>query len=154
MRRSITDDIHSITSMARGLEKNDKRRSFVLNGAHFKTSDLLARSRRVVAANKAAFEARGIYLQRVKEAKALLDETRSVFRDLRAALWMRSGDHPEQLADYGLSPRRPTGTTSPSVLAAAADKRRATRKARHTMGKKQKKKIKGAKAAPPPSPTS
>jgi hypothetical protein len=54
------------------------------------------------------------------------------------------------LADFGFGPVKHT-EPSPAVKAAAAVKARATRAARHTMGKVQKKAITGAATAPAPA---
>ena len=47
------------------------------------------------------------------------------------------------LADFGTAPVK-HGVKSPAVKALAAERMRATRKARHTLGKRQKAKIKGS----------
>jgi hypothetical protein len=54
----------------------------------------------------------------------------------------------EVLADFGLTPVKTT-KPKPAMQVAAATKRAATRKARNTMGKKQRKSVKGAPAATP-----
>src|SRR5882672_10529993 len=53
------------------------------------------------------------------------------------------GTSPDVLADFGLHPKARTPLTVEAKTAAAA-KRKATRAARHTMGSKQKKGVKGA----------
>jgi hypothetical protein len=53
------------------------------------------------------------------------------------------GNAPDVLADFGLHPKATTPLTVEAKAAAAA-KRKATRAARHTMGAKQKKSVKGA----------
>jgi len=53
------------------------------------------------------------------------------------------GTSPDVLADFGLHPKARTPQTVEAKTAAAA-KRKATRAARHTMGAKQKKGVKGA----------
>jgi hypothetical protein len=61
------------------------------------------------------------------------------------------------LNDFGMNTPKPRGTTKVKTKAAAADKRAATRTARHTLGKVQRKAVKGAPispaASPPVSPT-
>ena len=47
------------------------------------------------------------------------------------------------LSDFGILPRKPRKALSGPEQVAKADKARATRLARHTMGKKQKRSIKG-----------
>jgi hypothetical protein len=53
------------------------------------------------------------------------------------------GNQPDTLADFGIHPKVRAPLTVEAKMAAAA-KRKATRAARHTMGAKQKKSIKGA----------
>jgi hypothetical protein len=145
MRQTIPEQIHSLTSLADGLQKNYRGRSILLGGSRHKTSDLVARCRKIVAAHGASAAALAKYLETAREAKRLYAESRGIFSDLRAYLWMSEGNHPKKLGDYGLAPRKPSGAKSVRVKAAAADKRLATRKARHTTGKRQKKQVKGAK---------
>src|SRR3979409_1544989 len=89
--------------------------------------------------------------------RALRTSVTRVLRGLREHLLNVFGDTSPALADFGLAPPKKPVTT-PEKKDAAADKMRATRAARHTMGKKQKKAIKGVvpatapEAPPPPSP--
>ena len=55
----------------------------------------------------------------------------------------RFGNSPEALNDFGLAPPKPRAPKTTEEKAVAAAKRDATRKARHTMGPKQKKDIPG-----------
>ena len=50
---------------------------------------------------------------------------------------------PDVLADFGLTPKKAKAPLTIAQQAAAAAKRAATREARHTMGTKQKKQVKG-----------
>jgi hypothetical protein len=87
---------------------------------------------------------------------AELTRTDALVSALRQVVQGMYKQTPGTLADFGLKDRK---VTKPSVetLAAAAAKSKATRAARHTMGKKQKQAIHGnvASAAPAtPSPAS
>ena len=53
------------------------------------------------------------------------------------------GNSPDVLADFGLKPKKAATPLTIEQKAAAAAKRTATRAARHTMGSKQKKSVKG-----------
>ncbi len=53
------------------------------------------------------------------------------------------GNAPDVLADFGLKPKKARTPLTISQKATAAAKRKATRAARHTMGKNQKKEVKG-----------
>jgi hypothetical protein len=65
---------------------------------------------------------------------------------------------PDALADFGLTPRKARKALTPAELVRKAEKAKATREARHTMGKRQKLAIHGSApvvAVPTaPSPTS
>ena len=69
------------------------------------------------------------------------------FRGLVYASFKDAGD----LADFGLTPRKTRAPATVEQLQVAAEKRRATRAARHTLGKRQKAAIKGV--VPPPTVT-
>jgi hypothetical protein len=61
-----------------------------------------------------------------------------------AFLRARFGDAPDALADFGLAPPKARVPPTAEQQAIAAAKRKATREARHTLGKNQKKGTKGA----------
>jgi hypothetical protein len=54
------------------------------------------------------------------------------------------GNSPETLADFGIAPRKAPTPLTAEKKAAAVLKREATRAQRHTMGKKQRKAVKGS----------
>jgi hypothetical protein len=54
------------------------------------------------------------------------------------------GNSPDVLADFGLKPKKAATAKTAEEKAAAAAKRKATRAARHVMGSKQRKAVKGA----------
>jgi hypothetical protein len=102
-------------------------------------------------------------------AKAKLEEERAQSAALLVALAAfaafvraRFGNAPDVLADFGLSPRKVRAPMTAESKAVAVVKRGATRTARHTMGSRQKKGVKGKvtatlvvtpEAASPPTPT-
>jgi hypothetical protein len=75
-----------------------------------------------------------------------------ILRGLRQYVLNVFGETSPVLADFGFTPPK-TATRTPEEKAAAAAKALATRKARGTMGSKQKKAVKGTTApvAPPPA---
>ena len=84
---------------------------------------------------------------------------RSRMVTLAAFVRVAHGNSPDVLADFGLEPRKVAAPPTIEKQAEAAAKRKATRAARHTMGKRQKKAVKGTLTtivhAPgsPPSPS-
>jgi hypothetical protein len=82
------------------------------------------------------------------QAKLVAEQTQApALRTLQAALvaFVRAtfGDAPDRLAEFGLSPRKARTPLTIEQHAVAAAKAKATRAARHTMGKRQKKDVKG-----------
>jgi len=90
----------------------------------------------------------------VQAYRALDTQVTPILRALRAYLINAHGPTSPVLADFGFSPSK-TAVKTPEVKAEAAEKALATRKARNTLGKQQKKNIKGtvSPAAPATSST-
>jgi hypothetical protein len=73
-----------------------------------------------------------------------------VIRNYQAWVVATYEGSPSTLADYGVTPRKVPAPLTAAQKAAAALKREATRAARHTMGKVQKKSVKGTAPAAVP----
>jgi hypothetical protein len=89
----------------------------------------------------------------VQASRALNKQVAPTLRGLRAYLVNTYGPTSTVLADFGFSPTKTVVKTT-EVKAAAAEKAVATRKARNTLGKKQKKNIKGTTVSPAAPSTS
>jgi hypothetical protein len=107
--------------------------------------------------------ARGNWLDAARAESAQNGPTVSLLASLKSYVLLKFGDAAvATLADFGFTPRKQTPKTV-ETKAAAAEKSLATRKARQTMGKRQKEKVTGAApapttgtgttASPPPAPT-
>lgn len=83
---------------------------------------------------------------------ALNAKAQVVLRDLRNFLIGAFGPTSPKLAAFGFAPPK-QATWTPEQKAAASAKRLATRKARKTLGKKQKAKVKGTSATAPTATT-
>ncbi|HEX4447255.1 MAG TPA: hypothetical protein VH044_10985 [Polyangiaceae bacterium] len=84
-------------------------------------------------------------------------QTASVTRAFRRIVQGMFAESPDTLADFGLKPLK-VGTKTVATKSGAIAKTKATRVARHTLGSKQKEKIKGtvsptAPEVPPTAPT-
>ncbi|MGH7437761.1 MAG: hypothetical protein ACRENE_18955 [Polyangiaceae bacterium] len=97
----------------------------------------LADLRAAVADAQAAARAR--VAEEEAQAPALRDRMSAFVAFVKA----RFGDKPDTLADFGLEARKARTPLTVEQMAVAVAKRKATRDARHTMGSKQKKKVKG-----------
>jgi hypothetical protein len=107
---------------------------------------------RIDAANTVA-NARAQWVDASATYETLNTKVTQVVRDLRQYVISVHGQDSPVLADLGFTPPKRTALT-PEELVARARKAAATRKARGTMGKKQKAKVKGtvgttAPATPP-----
>jgi hypothetical protein len=138
MKTSINNTIASLNNLVSGLEKNQPKGSFSIAGAKYTAPQLVTIMQSIVTALQAVPPAKGTYLKAVRSADTLQGQYRAVIRDLKQSLQLQASDDTEVLADYGLTPRKSGGPRSPEVKVAAAEKARATRKARNTMGPKQK----------------
>jgi hypothetical protein len=105
-----------------------------------------------VDANTAIDSAEALHKQwqdQVQATKAASKKASLVFRLLRSTLIGQYGENAKAiLNDFGMETPKPKGAKTVATKAVAAQKRDATRVARHTMGKNQKKSVKGTKEVP------
>jgi hypothetical protein len=116
--------------------------SLVIGGTSFTTAAIIGVVQARLATSNAAQTTRATWRNAVKADKDERAQTRAFMAGLRKALHVAFDSSIDVLADFGLTPPKKHVVT-PEQKAAAAAKAHATREARHTMGKKQKSKIKG-----------
>jgi hypothetical protein len=121
----------------------DPARPFSLNGKEYTSVTLAALIQRRTDLFAAIERTKRQWLGTIAEYEALNEELAVVLPEFRIQLFGIYGrDNVEMLAKFGFAPpKKPVRTVDAN--AAAAAKARATRKARRTMGKKQRLKIKG-----------
>jgi hypothetical protein len=124
-----------------GVRKHYPGGSLVLLGQTLTPAQLALRIQQDIDATEAADLAYPAWLQRVQLQRDSHEKLAPILRALRAQVFAKFGDAKDAagtLGDFGLSPRkvahRPVATK-----ADAAMKGRATRSARKTMGKRQRK---------------
>ena len=120
--------------------------SLVVASTTLTTGDIVALLRSRIDRSRAVDLAHASWLTAVKAERDGQAQTRDVASGLRQAIAVAFAGRADALADFGLAPRKPR-VISPETQLVAAAKARATRQARHTMGRRQKEKIKGE--APP-----
>lgn len=130
-----------------GVQKRFPNQSFMLGGKAFTTAELVALFQSLIDAMAAAVAAKAARAKAVANVKSLKTTVIPVHRDLIAFVEATLGRDPTVLADFGeeLSQRK---TPTAEEKAAAVQKRKSTRAARHTMGSVQKKAVKGTEAPP------
>jgi hypothetical protein len=136
--------------------------SLPLLGSTYTPADLVKLVQSRIDSANGANASKATWHSKVVEDKTLNTKLTPVIRALRQHVINVFGEASPVLADFGFTaPKRATRT--PEEKAAAAAKAKATRAARHTMGKKQKKDVKGTvpttapatapSPAPAPTPT-
>jgi hypothetical protein len=146
-----------------GVQKHFPSGQMTLAGQTFNLpSDLVQHIQADIDATDAADKVRADWLAGVQVQSDSHQKVGPVLRALKRQVLARFGDTQDAsstLADFGYAPPKVTAKSA-VTKATAADKGRATRVARHTMGSKQKLQVKGtvpaapqpAAPASPPSP--
>jgi hypothetical protein len=109
-------------------------------------SEIAAQVQGRIEAGNTVVTAKASWQYAVRTYKSVDARTEIVLRDLKAAVIGLFGEDSPVLADFHFAPRKKP-VLSAEQKKAAAEKRLATRKARHTMGPKAKLKITGETAA-------
>jgi hypothetical protein len=147
-----TDEITADQKLIDGLNKHATSiPGIVIAGASATTKDIVVTLQSRVDSARTVQSSRASWLAAVQTDRALRDKTKTYVSGLRQALLVAFAGQIDVLADFGLTPRKPRVVTPEEKVATAA-KARATRVARHTMGKKQKAAIKGTVAPTEPAP--
>jgi hypothetical protein len=145
-----------VDDLVAGTGKHPPNGSLTLGNASYTAQSLVQGLKTLSDAIAAADAARATW----QEALGKMTETRAnvlpVVRDYIAWVKVTYRSAPTLLADFGVAPPKARTPLTVEQQAAAVAKREATRAARHTMGKVQKKKVKGttvaANTAPAPAP--
>ncbi len=130
--------------------------SLVIGGTSFTTAAIIGLLQARLATGSAVLTTRASWESAVQTDRDERTKTQQFVSGVRQAVQVAFAGSIDQLADFGLKPRKVT-TRTPDEKAAAVAKAKATRAARHTMGPKQKAAIKGtvpatAPATPPAAP--
>lgn len=116
-------------------------------GTNYTPADLVKLFQSQIDKADAIAPEKGKYHDAVQAYRDLSKQLARIVVGFRAQVRNIFGESSEVLADFGLTPVKTT-KPKPATQVQAAAKRVATRKARNTMGKKQKKSVQGAPAAP------
>ena len=143
-----------------GVQKHFPSGQMILAGQTFNLpSDLVKFIQTDIDVTDAADKARADWLAGVQVQTDSHQKVGPVLRALKRQVLATFGDTQDAsstLADFGYAPPK-IAAKSAATKATAAERGRATRTARHTMGKKQKQPVKGtvpATASPPTAPAS
>ena len=152
MERQVADQ-----AMPDGLTKHAKTLpSFLLGSTSVQTTDVVTALTSRMTTASTVDSTRATWKAAVLADKNERAKTKALVSGVRQALEVMFAGSVETLADFGLKPRKIPAPLTPEEKVAAVAKAKATRAARHTMGKKQKAGITGtapqaAPATPPPA---
>src|SRR5580704_15569037 len=133
-----------------GIQKYCTGQTLTLGGVSYTASDLITLLQSDTAASSASTAARATLTTEVQAERNSRQKVDPLLRFLKAYVTGQLGDtkdSAQKLDDFGYSPRN-VPVKGVDVKTAAADKMRATRAARHTMGSRQKERSK-ERSAPP-----
>jgi hypothetical protein len=147
---SKVDRVSNDRRLIAGIQKHlGKAGTLFLNGKKYTSAQLVSLLQARIDATEAVPPAEGAWMKVVKAERDQLAATKPIVDAARTVLLAMFGSSVDILSDFGLAPLTRTEPT-PAKKVEAARKAKATRAARHTQGKKQKLKIKGAAPAAEP----
>jgi hypothetical protein len=140
-----------LRTLITGVHKHFPNGSLVLAGQTLTTAQLVLRIQQDIDATVVADQAHDAWIEKVQLERDSHTQLAPIIRALRSQVFAQFGDAKDAagtLGDFGFSPRK-VALRPVATKAGAAVKSRATRTARHTMGKVQRKQVKGTAATAP-----
>jgi hypothetical protein len=122
--------------------------SLSIGGGTYALADLVARFQGAIAAEEKAKASQNQWHMDVQSARQIEAALSPLFKGMQRYVQGRYGEDNAKLAEFGFAPTKPRKTTT-KAKAAAAVKAQATRKARNTVGKNQRKAITAPPATSP-----
>ncbi|HEY3819589.1 MAG TPA: hypothetical protein VGL81_20615 [Polyangiaceae bacterium] len=113
-----------------------------VNGKEYSPQEILDELQALLDSHTKTVQAHGAWRAQVAKQRALEKSRHAFVNALEVAARLRHGEKLDVLADFGLDAMKKPGPKSVHVKAEAAEKGKATRKRRGTMGPRQKKKLK------------
>ena len=138
-RKTVLDRDQSLIA---GIQKHFGTQTFTIGKKSYAAADIITMLQGRVASGQAVVPAKASYQAAVQASRDELSATNPVIKAFVAIVQAMFNSTPDTLADFGLAPRK-APKTKVIVKAEAVAKNLATRKARGTVGKKQKARIKG-----------
>ena len=154
MHTSRQTVITSVLALIAGINKNSTPAAkATIAGVQYTSAQLTTALQVVVTLYEGVDAAEAAYKAKLAAEMAQAPPILALVQATKAYVRATVGNQPDVLVDYGMLPRKPRTPLTVAEKAAAVVKRNATREARHTMGKKQKKAITGATTPATPTVT-
>ncbi len=122
--------------------------SIVFGGATYTLAQLVGLLQALAALFQGVNAARASYEAAVIDEREKSPPLEAVAKGFRKYVLTTFGNQPDILKDFGIEPPKTPVRRKVSDKAASVAKAKATRDARHTMGRKQRARIKGGASAP------
>jgi hypothetical protein len=132
-----------VRSLIAGTQKEHPTGQLTFGGNTYESSALVQLLQNLDGAIAASDAAKAKWSDALKVMRDEEAKMQPVIRAYQSYLVSLLGNAPSTLAEYGLAPRKVRAPLTVEQQAAAAAKRKATRKARNTMGSVQKKAVTG-----------
>jgi hypothetical protein len=98
-------------------------------------------------------ETRNAWLQAIAARNAAQEAARQLVKDCQDGAYATFGEGSYQYEELGFTPKKKPAPLTPEQKQTKLDRLRATRAARHTLGSRQKKAVKGVVNPEPPAPS-
>ena len=150
-KSSKNSQVLAASQLMSGIETHYKKsESLPLQSKTVSVASILAMLPSRIDAARSAEAARATWRAAVQKEHDLRAQTDALLAAVVQYVSVVHGPSVDALADFGLAPRKPPRALSGAEIAQKAAKAKATRAARHTLGDRQRAKIKGG-ATPPPA---
>jgi hypothetical protein len=116
----------------------------LFGGQMYSLEQIIAQLQSVIDAINATAAAHAAWQAKVASQRDLQTRLGAFVRSVENMVRGEVGDNPRILADFGLEPLKKTGPRTTKAKLEMIQKAAATRALRHTMGKRQRRKIKGS----------
>ena len=143
MKPTVKGSIADLGKLISGIKEHQPNGVFSVVGRTATAAEAVPTLQSIVDALNALIGAHSALKEAVVTADNLSKVNQAFVRDIRLNIQMLYAQSASTLGDFGLAPRK-VAVLTPQQRVVAADKARATRAARHTMGSKQKAGITGA----------
>jgi hypothetical protein len=130
-----------------GIRKHLKSTPVYLAGRKVTIVEIVKVLKANIDATNASLQAKAAWRSRLVEERNLVAQSRKLVQAFRQYLLLSFSEAPEILRDFGLAPPKQRRAATVTTKAQAVARAGATRAARHTMGKRQKSKVKVASPA-------
>jgi hypothetical protein len=118
---------------------------YVIGGGRYSKAEIIGRLQSVLDSMKETSARFAAWRAQVAIQRTLEKSLHNFVRYLEFAVRAKHGENRRMLAAFGLEPAKKPGPRTAMVKALAAEKAKATRQARGTLGRRQRLKIKGTK---------